>query len=202
MADYLCDGCQAHYDAVRGPAGRPRRRRGPTRRGWSAGSTTTRGPRSSSYHALLGAQSRHRRRRPLRRAVGGDRRPAAAGHRLRRSASTAPARARGRGRRAAGRRPPVRGLRRAARGRGPARSVRRSSPRCAARGVPPTWRYGERGLKGAMKAADRSRRRATRWSSATATAKPAWSQVKDLDARRADVPSRCDDSGRALAQKD
>ena len=82
MTDYLCAECKAHHDTVRSPAGRPRHplhRRAPP------------GPRPRLLHAdHLRVRPRaarrpvgHRRRRPLRRAVGGHRRPAAARDRLR-----------------------------------------------------------------------------------------------------------------------
>ncbi len=82
LTDYLCAECKVHHDTVRSLLHRPRhplhRRAAP-------------GPRARLLHAhdlrvrSLGARRpvRHRRRRPLRRPVGGHRRPAAARDRLR-----------------------------------------------------------------------------------------------------------------------
>ena len=81
--------CARYLDALR------RRLRRSCRRS-SAASTTTRARRSSSSGPMEDAQLDDRRRRPLRRARRGDRRPADAGNRLRRRDRAPAARARAR----------------------------------------------------------------------------------------------------------
>ncbi len=82
MTDYLCAECKAHHDTVRGllvGLGIPYTDAPRLVRGLDYYTRTT----YEFDHAAARRPVGHRRRRPLRRALGGDRRPAAARDRLR-----------------------------------------------------------------------------------------------------------------------